>query len=724
MSLNNNELDIQKYIIYTNTNINKLLNMVVHDPSILKTINQVELFYENLVNSKRENNKSNVLSGNIIWNLNEVRNKFNEFININAYNEIMALNNLLKPLLKKCKYVIFGKILDVFDLFKYLKLPNTKIRDIEIENDMFYIAIYNSNDKTSTTSLFLSSLEHEENEKTDLINLIQKSESFKYLQQKYKIIFIKNEFKTCEEILLNINNPLYKFCYNSDGYFTGLLSFWSNLIMLKKNNLIMKNNIYAKTIQYDTNIINIHNIITCCDINKLKQFKLHNTLNFEQFDLYGFTPIENALILYSKYENSTLKISLVNIIYELKEYIYRRPPYILAKVLDLSELFGLVKEIKCKYFTMSDKKIEDIDKLIEIYEGVPNADMINTILMNAILDDISNETFILPSSEPFNDVNKTIPCESIIEIHENNFIDFINFIESDIKTSRGVLNILNIQFTKSINAYNIRKIVGKIIKHDKNKIDIAIVILYFGFINLLNELNFILDENFIKKFIKKYLLKLMIHENYISTIFLLKEYNPLVKSSCNTELLNDIYITLLNIYDKNHTSFYKFIKLFEAYKIHIHDNILHYFAKYKQHNLYDIIDYFNNINKMNIYRCIDSDKNTFIHILIKNEKKNKVSEILNDVIMKMDDKNILNIQNNYGETPIIISAKNYDERCINILFKFTNNNLCDIHGNTVYHYICMNNIMIGTTINNNIKNKYGFQPLDYTTLKQYWKVLT
>ncbi len=71
------------------------------------------------------------------------------------------------------------------------------------------------------------------------------------------------------------------------------------------------------------------------------------------------------------------------------------------------------------------------------------------------------------------------------------------------------------------------------------------------------------------------------------------------------------------------------------------------------------------------------------------------------------------MQNKTNETPIIISAKNLQEN--NIYYLKSINARCDLvdnYGNTVYHYICLNELCIGIEIINN-KNYFNYTPSDY-----------
>ena len=44
-------------------------------------------------------------------------------------------------------------------------------------------------------------------------------------------------------------------------------------------------------------------------------------------------------------------------------------------------------------------------------------------------------------------------------------------------------------------------------------------------------------------------------------------------------------------------------------------------------------------------------------------------------------------------------------------------NLNDIYGNTVYHYVCLNELCIGMAIDNK-ENIFGYKPSDYCKISQ------
>jgi len=71
--------------------------------------------------------------------------------------------------------------------------------------------------------------------------------------------------------------------------------------------------------------------------------------------------------------------------------------------------------------------------------------------------------------------------------------------------------------------------------------------------------------------------------------------------------------------------------------------------------------------------------------------------------------NILSIQN---EDLFNYLIKDISDKEREMLFI----NIKNEDDNTVYHYICKNNLCLGTKINNNIRNKLGFKPLELTNI--------
>ena len=86
-----------------------------------------------------------------------------------------------------------------------------------------------------------------------------------------------------------------------------------------------------------------------------------------------------------------------------------------------------------------------------------------------------------------------------------------------------------------------------------------------------------------------------------------------------------------------------------------------------------------------------------------------------DLLIKPE---LINLQNKSYETPLIISAKNKQEDYIYFLKGIkADMNISDLYGNTVYHYICLNELCIGMAIDNK-ENIFGYKPSDYCKISQ------
>lgn len=72
-----------------------------------------------------------------------------------------------------------------------------------------------------------------------------------------------------------------------------------------------------------------------------------------------------------------------------------------------------------------------------------------------------------------------------------------------------------------------------------------------------------------------------------------------------------------------------------------------------------------------------------------------------------------NVKNLDGNTPIIEAAINSQEDIVYLLKSINADlNITDKYGNTVYHYICLNELCIGMAIENK-ENIFNYKPSDY-----------
>lgn len=107
------------------------------------------------------------------------------------------------------------------------------------------------------------------------------------------------------------------------------------------------------------------------------------------------------------------------------------------------------------------------------------------------------------------------------------------------------------------------------------------------------------------------------------------------------------------------------------------------------------------------YELTDNNSDTFLHKLCEHGHLDIVCNVIRNVI------NIIDTKNDKSMTPSLVAVF-YSHEEIFYVLKGLNADLdvTDIHGNTVYHYICRSKICPGLLIRNK-KNKFGFTPQDY-----------
>ena len=159
--------------------------------------------------------------------------------------------------------------------------------------------------------------------------------------------------------------------------------------------------------------------------------------------------------------------------------------------------------------------------------------------------------------------------------------------------------------------------------------------------------------------------------------------------------------------------------------------------------IYITINKNNNNNNKIINSLIKSNQKHINYLLdnynksnIDNEDKKFLSEFLLEVIdinilkkvIKLEENIKYNlIKNNYiikilekkEEEMFYYYINLFDRKEQEKIFSETKDN----EGNTIYHYICKNNICLGMTINNKIRNNKGYKPLDLCQIiHKYYKL--
>ncbi len=252
------------------------------------------------------------------------------------------------------------------------------------------------------------------------------------------------------------------------------------------------------------------------------------------------------------------------------------------------------------------------------------------------------------------------------------------------------------------------------------------------FMNLILESNEVIDI----------LINININNNstYAELLLILNKINifvDLINNGINYELNFNKILPYLIKYNSN-ISFYYILENYKVFdkiniilpldflKIYLYfnDNIINY--------LYLLID--KNVDDLNMYKLIliqlvslnDKFNDKFI-ILIKNIINKNNFDIIKLFVEKFKNeiKNILKttdilffILDNCNEDLFyyLLSLFNQDE-FINLV-----DNLKDNEENTIYHYICKNNICLGFNINNGFRNKKGFKPMDLCIInKSFYK---
>jgi ankyrin repeat protein len=396
----------------------------------------------------------------------------------------------------------------------------------------------------------------------------------------------------------------------------------------------------------------------------------------------GLTPIEYAIKLYKYEECDIISYQLKLIIHELfNKYKFLRSPGFYAYIIKLHEKDENMYDI----LTKNDYKL--IETIIQVKKNDNNKNDNND----------NNDNNLMTMS-----------------IHELNFKILEYYISiDDVET-----------FYSYIKLY-VKKIDTKLIQilYEKNPIKIiteGIKKKYFSLNNIYKIILFSQDltyfdlikfdkniaYNYIEDCVKKCLLR--------TFYYLFKQDNSILlfqDSNSNTVLHN---IT-------TNGNYHDMIKLL----ITLNSDILFiknddgltpliYHLKQKNYLIVEVI--LKNYTKPELFEQTDNQSNTILHLL---STSNSNIKLIKTFIY--DNLELLDKVNNSNETAILISTKTNAED-IYFLLKSLNANvtICDDFGNTIYHYICLNSMVLGSVIENK-SNIFGYTPEDYCdiSLKYY-----
>ena len=503
----------------------------------------------------------------------------------------------------------------------------------------------------------------------------------------------KKVYSSPTEILLSLPKYIHRFCFDCKKlqYYASVM-FYLELDRLCGTEFsdIVRANSYFKELNVKISKYGLfHQIVNTIDIDKLmeqtKQNKPDKPDNldskdndYETLDDEGFTPIERALIIYSTLVDPLLLKNMKNIIDILCTFSYRRPPYLFCAMIS-------ARQPEVNFNSVYDSLISCTNKY----------GLALTKYKNKNNQDNSKYTIF--------DINTYVIRELLYGNNIDNIVDYIKFI-----------NYCNFDYNVLLYAKNLLRSVLPKIYHERSAQNIYEIILMSEFTDIFNDIgwNTKLSNNFVRNIVPRLLENLC----FSSLLYLVKMHYNIFDFKYSKPLVLFVADSKLNITENDCVKVLKFFyKYSHDFSMDLSDKngdtFIHRLAINKPELLSSVLNYFGK-------KITSSSKNksgdTFIHILTK--KKN--IEIIRSLIDFV--KPILNVQNNNGETPLIIAARMKDEVLFSLFNTYGANKLCrDKYGNTVYHYICMNEMFIGSVIIET-ENEYGLKPSNYTVLNNYW----
>lgn len=501
----------------------------------------------------------------------------------------------------------------------------------------------------------------------------------------FNIKLHKKVYSSPTEIIINLPQYIERCCFDCKKLnYYGSIMFYLELDKLSNVDKLPKVNYYLKHLNNRITKYGIyHQIVNKIDNGQMMKKIDIDKEGYEILDDEGFTPIERAIIIYSMVNNPLLRKNIRDIIDKLCTFNYRRPPYLFA----------------CE---MMD---ESVIKLDYIYDSLILCKNKYDLVISKCRDsDTRNTRDTSNLQSRIFEINTHIIKELIYQRNIDHIVDYIKYIKYNnfnyhiLLHGKDLLRILLVKIYTSYNSHNIYDIILK-----------------SEFIDILNELNNPkMNDNFIRTLIPKLLENLC----FVSLLYLIKKGYNIFEYKYNKPLIHFIADSKLNITALDYEKIIKFINKYSTNNIlscdKNGDTFIHRIALNKPNLLLSIFNISYIMNNIDI-TIRNKLGDTFLHILVKNKQIDIIRSILNVI------KPIINIQNNNNETPLIISARNNDEVLYSLLKKNgADESYRDINGNTVYHYICINEMLIDSTIIET-RNKYGFKPSNYTVLHNYWK---
>jgi ankyrin repeat protein len=428
-------------------------------------------------------------------------------------------------------------------------------------------------------------------------------------------------------------------------------------------------NVYNKSIYKQSKIQKIIDMINIHELPSITEYDA-STMIFFMEQRKSVTAIEYALFRYYNEYNPMFKYNLKSIITLLCTFTYIRDPLQFAYAIRIDEtdpdIYRLLSTKEYKYSVKFRYNIE------------------NT------LGETDVESII-------HEINMLV----LHEITKNDDIEFVNYLDI-IGYSNRVLMDKNSKTGKKIINYltenNSSKIIESLVTSDRVHIYYKYyMILLSEHLNLMeciedDKYDYIPD--YIEEIINRGLIRTfyyMIKTDYEKVMTFKISGNNILHLLGNKNRSDDILNIVLKTYDSLINE-----KNNEGY------TPLHIYAMKRYESKLDIALSYEQTD----YTILDNDNNSVLHHIAMTS-----SEIIKNCTRRIVD--ILDIQNKNGETAIMVACKHQFEDIFYILKGFDANlTLVDNHGNTVYHYICLNGICCSLMIPL-IENNYGYTPRDY-----------
>jgi hypothetical protein len=571
------------------------------------------------------------------------------------------------------------KLFDVFDLSRYkidekiiknlenivftgsiirsVFIDNTKINDNLIRQELFVNLInnININDIIDNTYIELSDLYY------------KKTDDF--------IIYInKQKFKNISEIILSNYNLKRIGYHNNKIYVSSMFIADYNKFYDTINSDLVDPIFNTKIDIFDvfTHINRKDNTIFDYIYKKnFTEFKQKKIIKYDVFNKDKYTPIEYSLYLYINEQNDIIKSQLKLIILDLLEQSFQRPCIFYAYLLDL----------------------EEIDN--ELYNIILNSPK------SKLFHEIKKESEI--SIKNIQDINNLILKYFIIKNNSTDFYNYLRYRNTEDKNIRIDIDIFNyiIQYDpKSIIIHGIKNNYFS----ERTKYKIILWTQNLDYFNLFeDEFNIQTSIGYINEIINNCFIK--------SFYFLYKIDNTIINvvDDDNNNILHNInqknkYADMIKIILKLNDSL-----LFKKNK-HGEIPIMTHIKSKNMDIVHILIEYIIESNNETLFEIIDNNKDNILHYLCKHYDDNNMNIIRKICVLKPE---IINNQNKNFETPIILAAQNKCEDIIYFLKGINcDMNLIDIYGNSVYHYICLNELCIGMAIENK-ENMFGYKPSAY-----------